>query len=145
MSVIFSASSDSHSTQHSSRIIEPLVRWFFPHISAQVLYRIDFVVRKIAHLSEYAVLAILSWRAFRKPARNDSRPWTWGPAAKALLFVALYAASDEWHQSFVPNRQASIVDVMIDTVGAGLGILLLWGAWTLQQRFTKTRNAITNK
>jgi VanZ family protein len=126
MVIIFSASSDTRSSQHSSRIIAPVVRWFFPHISEHTLDQIVFITRKCAHLTEYAMLAILFWRALRKPVRKDLRPWRWADAGFAILFVALYAASDEIHQLFVPNREGRITDVMIDTAGAVTGVLLLW-------------------
>ena len=52
----------------------------------------------------------------------------WRIAGAALVVAALYAASDEYHQSFVPSRGASVEDVCIDTCGAsvGIGIVLLW-------------------
>jgi VanZ family protein len=51
-----------------------------------------------------------------------------------VLFVALYAASDEFHQLFVATRDASLRDVAIDTFGAVLGIILLWGIYRLRKR-----------
>jgi len=84
------------------------------------------VIRKCAHLTEYAILALLVWRALRKPVRKDVRPWRWSEAGYAILFVALYAASDEIHQFFVPHREGRFADVMIDTAGALFGMLALW-------------------
>jgi len=131
MALIFGASSDRHSFSHSSRLIGPFVRWLFPHISDHALYRVIFGVRKVAHLTEYAILGLLVWRVLRKPVRNDPRPWEWRQARLALVLVILYAASDEFHQAFVPTRQASVVDVLIDTSGAALGLGALWmaGRW----------------
>ena len=131
MAVIFSASSDTKSFQHSSRILAPLLHWLFPHLSPDTADTVTFAIRKCAHLTEFAVLGLLLWRALRKPVRNDPRPWNWVQARNALLLVALYAATDEFHQLFVPSRQASIVDVLIDTSGALLGLAFLWviGRW----------------
>jgi len=126
MVVIFSASSDSKSFVHSSRIIAPLMHWLFPHATDDSVDTAVVVFRKCAHLSEYAVLALLFWRAFRRPVTNDARPWSWRLAAYSVLLVAAYASTDEFHQLLVPTRHASIVDVMIDTAGGGLGILVLW-------------------
>jgi VanZ family protein len=134
MAVIFSASGDTKSYQHSSRLIAPIVRWLFPNISPDALDSTVLVVRKCAHLTEYAVLALLFWRAVRKPPRRDPRPWSWPLAGLAVLFVALYAASDEFHQLFVPTRDASLRDVAIDTFGAVLGIILLRGVYRLRKR-----------
>ena len=69
---------------------------------------------------------MLLWRAIRKPVRNDPRPWHWGQALGVALLVLLYAASDEFHQRFVPSRDASLRDVLIDTSGGALGLLILW-------------------
>lgn len=134
MGLIFSGSGDTHSFNRSSRIIAPLVRWLFPHIFEDHLELIVLGARKCAHLTEYAVLAILFWRARRKPVKRDPRPWSWRLAGAAILFVALYAATDEWHQSFVPNREGCVRDVLIDTTGAALGMVLLWGGWKWRQR-----------
>ena len=67
-----------------------------------------YFIRKCAHLTEYAMLALLLWRAVRKPVKNDPRPWIWREARLALLLVVLYAASDEFHQLFVPSRDAAV-------------------------------------
>jgi VanZ family protein len=125
MAVIFSASSDRASFQHSSRIIGPLVRWLFPQLSEDSVYAIVFAVRKLAHLTEYAILAILLWLALRDAA--ELRRWRWSDARVALLLVALYAASDELHQTFVPSRQGAVIDVALDTSGGAFGLLFLWG------------------
>jgi VanZ family protein len=127
MGLIFSASSDALSSGHTSRLIGPLLRWLVPDISETDLDRVVFTVRKAAHVTEYAILALLLWRARRKPARGDVRAWRWSEALVALGLAALYAASDEFHQSFVPSREASVGDVALDAAGAALGLLALWG------------------
>lgn len=134
MAVIFSGSGDSKSSSHSSRIIVPLMRWMVPDISSENLDLVVLLVRKCAHLTEYAMLAWLCWRALRRPVKHDRRPWSWRLAGGAILFVALYAASDEWHQTFVPNREGCVRDVLIDTTGAVLGMALLWGVWLWRRR-----------
>jgi VanZ family protein len=135
MWVIFSASSDRMSFQHSSRIIGPFVRWLFPHLSDEAIHALVIIVRKCAHLAEYAVLALLLWRALRKPPEPDAPPWSWSEAGLALALVALYAASDEIHQAFVPSRQGCVGDVLLDTCGAALALLCLWAAGRLRKRW----------
>ena len=127
MAIIFSASSDSMSFQRTSGFLAPIIRWLFPHMSEDHVFDIVFIIRKCAHLTEYAVLALLVWRALRKPLRKENRPWDWADARFAVLFVALYAASDEFHQLFVPNREGRVTDVLIDTSGGIIGLCLLWG------------------
>ena len=71
----------------------------------------DTILRKLAHTLEYAVLGALLVRAL-------GRPWL------AFVLAVLYAASDEFHQTFVPGRHGSPVDVAIDAVGISLGIVV---------------------
>ncbi|HMC27935.1 MAG TPA: VanZ family protein [Verrucomicrobiae bacterium] len=126
MVVIFSASTAAFSARHTSRIIGPILRWFKPDVTDETISRVQFIFRKGGHLSEYAVLGALFWNVWRKPVRSDPRSWRWSEAAIALAFSALYAISDEIHQAFVPGRQAQVSDVLIDTAGAAIGLVLLW-------------------
>ena len=124
MLLIFGASSDTLSAERSSRIIAPLVRWLCPNLPAAQVEQIVFAVRKGAHFVEYSVLAILLWHALWKPRWGDQRPWSWPVAGFVTVLVAFYAASDEIHQAFVPSRQGSPWDVLLDMTGAVTGLLL---------------------
>jgi len=126
MALIFSFSSDAKSYQHSSSVFEPLMRWLFPRMPQQTILELHHLFRKTCHLTEYAVLAALVWRAVRKPVRKDTRPWNWAEAGFALSVVFAYAASDELHQVFVPTRTALVSDVLIDTSGGLALLVLLW-------------------
>ena len=126
MAVIFSASADTQSTERTSRFLEPFLRWIWPEISPEKIDQVRWVIRKMAHLTEFAILAWLWWRALRKPTRHNPRTWSWRIAGCALGAVILYAISDEAHQHFVANRTASIRDVGIDTLGGMLGLGMLW-------------------
>jgi VanZ family protein len=132
MVLIYSASSDRQSFQHSSRIIGPLIHWIFPEISAETEDQLVFVCRKGAHFLEYAVLGILAWLALRT-LQPQPRPWNRSDAVKALILVVVYAVTDEMHQSFVPSRQGAAVDVLIDAAGGATGLFLVWWA----RRFIK--------
>ena len=134
MSVIFSASGDRMSFEHTAGIIGPFVHWLFPQLSDDAVHAVVFTVRKCAHLTEYAVLACLLWRALRKPPGPNARSWQWSEAGLAVTLAALYAASDEIHQAFVPSRQGSVVDVLLDTIGAAIGLLCLWAIGRLRRR-----------
>ena len=70
----------------------------------------DYVLRKCAPKTEYAVLAALLYRALEREL-------------PAFLATVAYAATDEFHQHFVRGRHASAVDVAIDAVGATIGLL----------------------
>ena len=144
MALIFSGSGDSSSGPRSSRIIGPIVRWLVPNISDQALDTVVFAVRKTAHLTEYAILALLFYRAFQHYQSRDSRHKEAHlsdpdapllarrhPAFLAFAAATLYAVTDEFHQSFVPNRTGQPLDVLIDTTGAALALafLLLVTRW----------------
>jgi len=123
MAIIFAGSTDLMSAEHTSRIIVPLLRCFFPTISPLTLVRVEFFLRKAAHVSEYAMLAVLLYRAFVHTVFQSRRALS---AGLVLLSCTAYAASDEFHQSFVPSRTSSLRDVMIDVCGATLAVLLYW-------------------
>jgi len=131
MVVIFSASTDLMSSQRTSRIIGPLLRWFNPDISDLTVRRVQLVARKTAHLTEYAILAMLLWRAIRKSPKDHEHRWSWREAAFVVAAAGAYAVTDELHQHFVASRYGSVWDIMLDTLGAAAGILVLWavGRW----------------
>jgi VanZ family protein len=126
MLLIFAGSSDSASGERSSRLLGPFLLWLFPRLSPEGLGLWIAFFRKCAHVAEYAILALLLWRALRRQARQPGWPWAWSDAWHALLGTCLYAASDEFHQMGVPNRQGSVGDVGIDTLGGALALLVLW-------------------
>ncbi len=128
MALIFFGSTEVLSGNRTSRFIAPLVRWLMPELSEEGVFRIVFAVRKAAHVSEYALLAGLVLAAMHGTFRLVPREWSWPRAGRALLVCAVYALSDELHQAFVPARFGNPLDVLIDTAGAGGGLLVIW-AW----------------
>ena len=129
--LIFSVSGDKKSVHHSSRIIEPLVRWLIPDISDEAVRTTVLVVRKCAHVTEFAILALLLWRGARATIYKQSAGWNQKAAMFAAACAVLFAISDEFHQSFVPGRQGAAMDVLIDSVGVVGGLFCLWlaGRW----------------
>ncbi|HYG24959.1 MAG TPA: VanZ family protein [Verrucomicrobiae bacterium] len=141
MAVIFSASGDRQSFNRSSRIIGPFLQWFFPGIPDENMSRVVTFVRKCAHLTEYAVLAILFWRAITEPRWREKIPWSSRTAWAAVAFVAVYAASDEFHQSLVPGRQGQFSDVVLDTIGGCAGMGIVWMITCARARVIRERAA----
>lgn len=90
---------------------------------------------KAAHAIEYGLFAALLWRALG----TKNRPGSPARAAVAFVITALYAAGDEWHQSFVPARNASAGDWMADAAG-GLIVLIV-----LTLRFGHSREAVRRR
>ncbi len=80
--------------------------------------KIDTMVRKLAHIAEYAILGFLLMGTFYDERQNHRKTFliSW-------ISAIIYAASDEFHQLFVPDRSGRISDVVIDSIGAGFGIL----------------------
>jgi VanZ family protein len=79
----------------------------------------EFVLRKLVHFGEYALLSLLWWRAF-EPGLGPRRA-----ALVGFLISSGYAATDELHQTFVEDRDGNPVDWLIDSAGAGLMAILL--------------------
>jgi VanZ family protein len=137
MAVIFFLSTDAGSAGHTSRILEPLIRWLKADISQQTVNAIHLYVRKSAHVSEYALLSILLFRALWALNRRGKPSFRY--ALVALLFAAAYAASDEYHQSFIPSREPSLSDVLIDTSGAFAGLCLVGTGLKLRESWQARR------
>lgn len=89
----------------------------------------DFIIKKSAHMLGYALLALAYLRAFNGDISKWKLIW---------LLAILYAATDEFHQSFVPGRGPSVIDVGIDAIGAFLG--LLWAKKTSVFRHPTSEN-----
>lgn len=125
MVVIFGASTSLGAPQNTSRFVVPFLLWLDPHMSPGNIERWHHVIRKTAHAVEYAILGILIWRvvysAAALAAHSAARRFRF-----ALLLAALYAATDETHQIFVPGRQSAVGDVLLDTCGAASGLALVW-------------------
>jgi len=126
MALIFFFSTGELSASNTSRIVRPLILWLFPGTSEETLGVVHFFVRKTAHFTEYAILALLAARVFLSSSQPPLRQ-RWFLCA--LLLVVLYALSDEFHQTFVPSRTGSIYDSLIDMTG-GLTALLLLMLWS---------------
>ena len=74
MALIFLGSTDMLSAEHTSRFLVPFLRWLDPQISLATLNTIQIGIRKLGHLTEYAILAVLLWRALAWSARICGRP-----------------------------------------------------------------------
>jgi VanZ family protein len=121
MLLIFAGSTDALSAEQTSRFLVPFLRWLDPQISIGTIAVIHFALRKLGHLTEYGIFAALLWRGLRGTLIATTNL---GIAALAFVVSAIFAASDEFHQSFVPSRTASPFDVMIDCIGALVAVLL---------------------
>jgi VanZ family protein len=126
--LIFFFSTDTFSATHTSLLILPALRWLFPHASPETLETTHFLIRKSAHFVEYFIFSLLALHALRS---EDGR-WKLRWALEAVVLAGAYAALDEFHQSFVPSRTASVHDVLLDTSGAVVAQAL--AAWRVLAR-----------
>jgi VanZ family protein len=87
---------------------------------------LDTLLKKSAHFGVYAGLAFWWWRALRSVQGTPEKRLSKGTVlALAFILTVLYAASDEFHQSFTPGRHPSLWDVLIDAAGAATALGLL--------------------
>ena len=122
---IFWMSTETFSAENTFSWMEMVLGVLFPKISSQEMIFIHVLIRKAAHVTEYFVLGLLLFRTFRGDSVSS---WSWRWSFFALIVVVVWAAGDEFHQSFVPTRTASAVDVAIDTAGGILAqcVAFLW-------------------
>ena len=135
MCFIYFMSTDRASAANTRPVMHSILQRIFPTIeqrlSAEQIERIDWNIRKTAHVTEYAILSILAFRAVSFGDPRFRHRNVVGP----LLIGVLYAASDEYHQSFYPSRGAAAADVFFDSFGVLTGQLIcLWRTATLQRR-----------
>jgi VanZ family protein len=123
MAAIFYFSTDTFSGEQTSSLLWRAAKFIYPGITEEQFEALHFYLRKAAHFTEYAILALLLFRAFRARAITE---WRWSWAARSLLIVALYALSDEYHQTFTLHRVGSIYDSLTDIAGGVSALLALW-------------------
>ena len=92
-----------------------------PVTPASQIFWQDFILKKGAHVVEYAIFTILIYRALKESGVKKYNAGLW-----AILISVIYGATDEYHQSFTPGREPRVRDVFFDTIGAILSIYLLW-------------------
>src|SRR2546422_6009146 len=125
MAVTVWLSTDIASGEHTSQLLLPALRWLLPWATPGQLHTVHRLLRKGAHLTEYAILAALWYRAFTRERNLSARAASWTAFAISLARAAL----DEWHQSFLPSRTSSAMDVALDGAGAALALVVDWRAW----------------
>jgi len=135
---IFSTRYFTH--EQTGRIILPVLHWLFPWASHHTLYLMHVLIRKMAHVTEFGVFSITVFRGVRAGRSGWRLSW-----ALTTLFIAVsYAGLDEWHQSFVPLREARARDVAFDAFGALLAQTLVWLYATRMWKFVTQSEAVAS-
>ena len=141
----FSHQTAAQSGDLSGGLIESAVKFFFPSASksfiTQVISTAEFWVRKLAHFCIYAVLGGLGFLTF---VSFTSMPFVLR-CFTSLLISAIYALSDEYHQTFISGRSGELRDVLIDSAGALTGILFCALIYGLIIHIRKKRKSKMNK
>ena len=125
---MFSANKGSDSSKQSGGvvrfIIEHNLEWLVPEIIPGASLELN--VRKLAHMTEYAILEILNYlflyQVTRRKLIRINRIAT--ATAGSIVATFIYACLDEYHQTFVPNRGGCFSDVLIDMRGALVGLVI---------------------
>src|SRR3972149_195764 len=117
--LIFYFSTEHFSFSNTEGFLSEWLLRFLPEISPARFMALHLVSRKAAHWFEYFVFGILLLRAQRRGAGPKLAT---AATARTLALVLAYAVRDEYHQSWVPERTASAVDVAIDTFGGVCGV-----------------------
>jgi VanZ family protein len=108
------------SSSQTSRIIIPILTFFFPGLSPDQLDLWHGVIRKLAHITEYFILALFTYRSIRYDQTDPAQA-----KLRTMTFVVLSASLDEIHQRFTAFRTPSPVDVGYDCLGA------VWALWLI--------------
>ncbi len=125
--MIWVFSTDSFSGTGTSRFLTPLLEFLLPWADAEQLRLGHALIRKLGHVTEYAILALLTFRALTGSEWTVRKVTLW-----TVVLCGSYAATDEFHQAFVESRTGAVSDVLLDTAGAGLGAwVATWLGWPL--------------
>jgi VanZ family protein len=114
MAAIMWFSGGDFSAENTGSILRPLVRWLLPGASDAQIAALHALIRKSAHVTEYALLAALWFVALTRERGLSRRRAAW----LAFLVAVGWAFLDELHQATEPSRTASAMDVAIDATGA---------------------------
>jgi len=128
--IIATESTEGFSAAHTRGMLVHALDWLGYHLNDLQLDHFNHVLRKCGHFIGYATLSMLFWRAWQRSLRARFREnlsaLRWRCTFLALLGTLITASLDEWHQSFIPSRTSTPVDVALDMTGAIIAHLILF-------------------
>jgi VanZ family protein len=130
VAMIAGESTATMSADNTSNWLYPLWTWLFGPISASAWAVVHHLIRKTGHFVGYGIVSITFFYGWKKTLGGATRPpraILISAAARAVLCAVIVATLDEYHQSFLPSRTSSPIDVCIDACGAIVAQLLLLG------------------
>lgn len=121
--LIFDLSTGTFGGSYTAWLLHQILALLHVTVSAYTFEMLHHVIRKLAHITEYAIFAMLLYGA-----SADDRPFRWRPrrAFWCVVIAGVYSLTDELHQTLVPGRGPSLVDCGIDTAGATAGVLVYY-------------------
>lgn len=135
--LIFYLSTSGFGVSFTTWLLSVILGILHVTVSPQTFEVLHVCLRKLAHLTEYAIFSLLIYASFL-----DTVDFEWRPrlALGGIVIAGLYSLTDEYHQSYVVGRTPSIIDCGIDTVGASLATLIpfAWDRWR-QTRMRQTK------
>jgi len=122
IALVFFFSSGEASAAQTSRIIRPILEFLFPGASESTLVQLHFFIRKLAHLTEYSILAFWAVRAWKRSSYTivSNNRYLF-----AIALVLVVASLDEFNQSFEPSRTSTVWDVALDVTGGVVMVLFI--------------------
>jgi VanZ family protein len=123
IALMYYFSTDVFSADNTHNVFDKIFLWFSPNASKEAILTFNYILRKSAHFTEYAILGGLLFRAFRA---GDSVRWTFKWALYSFLCSVSWALLDELHQSFTRKRGGSLWDSLLDSSGALVMLIAIW-------------------
>ena len=131
--LILFLSTGQASMSNTSRFVRPLLEFLFPNAPEEILIVYHGYIRKLAHVTVYAILAFWASRAFFGSGQNLLRRFWF---IFAFFLVCLVASVDETNQSFLDSRTSSVYDVLLDASG-GLAMIAVF--YLAMKRLTRKK------
>jgi len=130
VAIICTESTNTFSSQNTSSFLRPILERWFGHIQDTSWELYHHYLRKSGHFVGYGAMAFTFLRAWLHTlslrAQNSLLAWRLNATLLAIVSTATVASGDEYHQTFIPSRTGSPIDVLLDTVGACVLCLLVW-------------------
>ena len=140
----FSAQDATHSSNTSGKVVKLILRIVIPDFSGlsvsrqkELIHSGQFIVRKLAHFTIYTTLGFILSMALGR------RKFLSRQTLLAITAGAVYAVSDELHQSLVPGRSCELRDAMIDTSGVITGIIISMAVFLILKRIERRHKEST--
>jgi VanZ family protein len=120
---IFDFSTATFGGVFTAWLLSQILHFLHQTVSLPTFRLLHHLMRKSAHLTVYGIFSMLLYYSL---GGSRAPVWKWKTALGALLIAGGYSLTDEFHQLFVPGRGPSLFDCGIDTVGAFLGVLIVY-------------------